>query len=111
VVCEIKKETKTCWCVEYKEIGLLMPGHRDCCDCDQCQPPPRCGRTKCVQKLVKKEYQVDVPVYKCVVRYVCPACLGGGSAAAPGAATKLPSAPAPSPEPSALPAPPSKPAK
>ncbi len=76
VVCEIKKETKTCWCVECREIGLLMPGHRDCCD--PCQPPPRCGRTKCVKTLVKKEYQVDVPVYRCVVLHVCPTCLGGG---------------------------------
>ncbi len=109
VVCEIKKETKTCWCVECQEIGLLMPGHRGCCD--QCQPPPRCGRTKCVKKLVKKEYQVDVPVYKCVVRYLCPACLGNESAGGPAVAPKLPAAPAPSPAPSAVPTPPSKPLK
>ena len=35
-----------------------MPGCRDCCD--KC-PPPRCGHPKCVKKLVKKEYQVEVP--------------------------------------------------
>ena len=74
MVCEIKKETKTCWCVEEQEICTLLPGcHHDCDDC--CQPPPRCGKPKCVKKLVKKEYQVETPVYKCVVRYVCPACL------------------------------------
>ena len=43
-------------------------------DCDDCPPPPRCGQPKCVKKLVKKEYQVEVPVYKCVVRYLCPEC-------------------------------------
>jgi hypothetical protein len=72
VVCEIKKETKTCWCVECKEICPLMPGCRDC-SCD-CPPPPRCGGPKCVKKLVKKEYQVEVPVYKCVVLNLCSEC-------------------------------------
>ena len=101
VVCEIKKETKTCWCVECQEFCLLMPGHRDCCD--QCQPPPRCGRTKCVKKLVKKEYQVDVPVYKCVVRYLCPACCKSGSTDFPRTAPNPPPAPA---APATPPAPP-----
>ena len=57
VVCEMKKETKTCWCVECQEICPLMPGcHHGCCDCP---PPPRCGHPKCVKKAVKKEYQVE----------------------------------------------------
>ena len=78
LACEIKKETKTCWCVKEKEFCTLLPGcHHDCDDC--CQPLPRCGKSKCVKKLVKKEYQFETPVYKCVVRYVCPACLQGGS--------------------------------
>ena len=82
LVCETKKETKTCWCVEEQEFCTLMPGcHHDCDDC--CQPLPRCGKSKCVKKLVKKEYQVETPVYKCVVRYVCPTCLNGGSASLP----------------------------
>ena len=73
VVCEMKKETKSCWCVECQEICPLMPGRRDCSgDC----PPPRCGNPKCVKKLVKKEYQVEVPVYKCVVLNLCPQCCG-----------------------------------
>jgi hypothetical protein len=65
VVCAVKKETKTGWSVEYEEICPLMPGchHHG----DDCPPPPRCGKPKCVKKLVKKETQVEVPVYKCVV--------------------------------------------
>jgi hypothetical protein len=81
VVCAVKKETKTCWCVERQEICPLMPGglHR----CDECPPPPRCGHPKCVKKLIKKEYQVDVPVYQCVVRYLCGDCRKGRPAAVP----------------------------
>jgi hypothetical protein len=98
VVCEVKKETKTCWCVECQEICPLMPGHHDgCCDCP---PPPRCGHPKCVKKLVKKEYQVEVPVYKCVVLHLCPECANGKS-------TELPvSSPKPSPAPTTAPMPP-----
>ncbi|MEN6457353.1 MAG: hypothetical protein ABFC63_00275 [Thermoguttaceae bacterium] len=105
IVCTMKKETQTCWCVECEEIGLLMPGRRNCCE--QC-PPPRCSRTKCVQKLVKKEYQVEKPVYKCVVEYYCPTCTGhvteGGSNAAPKMATPAPK-PAPLPPAPAAPTP------
>ena len=75
VVCEMKKETKTCWCAESHEICPLMPGCHHCGD--GCPPEPRCGKPICVKKLVK-EYQVDVPVYKCVVWNVCPACLESG---------------------------------
>lgn len=97
VVCEMKKETKTCWCVECEEICPLMPGcHDGCCDC----PPPRCGHPKCVKKLVKKEYQVEKPVYKCVVRHLCASCCSGGSADAPSAA------PNPAATPTAAPIPP-----
>lgn len=74
LVCEMKKEKRTCWCVECREFCPLMPScpcHHGCCEC----PLPHCGHPKCVKKLVKKEYQVDVPVYKCVVLHLCPACL------------------------------------
>jgi len=64
LVCEVKKETKTCWCVEQQESALCCQGaHHDCDDC--CQPLLVVGKPKCVKKLVKKEYQVEVPVYKC----------------------------------------------
>ncbi len=101
VVCEIKKETKTCWCVECKEICPLLPGRR--CQSDECPPPPRCGEPKCVKTLVKKQYQVEVPVYKCVTRNLCSECFKGGSADVRGAA---PSAPAPPTAPAMPPAPP-----
>jgi hypothetical protein len=92
VVCEIKKETKTCWCVECQEICPLMPGcHHGCCECP---PTPRCGHPKCVKKLVKKEYQVEVPVYKCVVRRLCSDCCKSGSTDAPSTAPNPPLAPA-----------------
>ena len=91
VVCEMKRETKTCWCIECKEICPLMPGcHHGRCECP---PPPRCGHPKCVKKLVKKEYQVDVPVYKCVVLHLCPQCYNGGSTNAPSTAPTPPSPP------------------
>jgi len=100
VVCEMKKETKTCWCVECQEICTLLPGCHH--DCDQCPPPPRCGRTKCVKKLVKKEYQVETPVYKCVVRHLCADCLNSGATIAP--ATPAPQSSSPAPTPAGAPA-------
>ena len=104
LVSDVKKETKTYFCVQCEEFCPLLPGHRDRCDC--CQPEPRCGHSKCVKKLVKKEYQVEVPIYKCVVVYLCPACANGESpAASPATPAKLqpaPRAPAPpSPRPAA----------
>jgi hypothetical protein len=108
VVCEMKKETKTCWQVECKEMCPLMPGcHHGCCgSCEcKCPPPPRCGNPKCVKKLVKKEYQVEVPVYRCVVCHLCPDCCNGGSTDSPAVAPNPPSKPAAP----ALPPPPSVP--
>jgi hypothetical protein len=105
-VCEMKKETRTCWCVEYQEFGTLLPGcpcHHDddCC----CPPSPKCGRVKCVKKLVKKEYQVEVPVYRIVVRYLCTDCCNGEMghrANPPGAGATVPARPVPPPPPAAL---------
>jgi hypothetical protein len=91
VVCETKKETKYYWSVECKEICPLLPGHRDCDSC--CPPPPRCGEPRCVKKLVKNEYQVDVPVYKCVVKYLCGECCN--NAATPSQPQSQPTAPVP----------------
>jgi hypothetical protein len=93
VVCEMKKETKTSWSVECREICPLMPGchHHG----DDCPPPPRCGKPLCVKKLVKKETTVEVPVYKCVVRNLCPECLQGGMDGVPQPAAGAATSPAP----------------
>jgi hypothetical protein len=111
LTCTIKKETKTCWCVQCEEFCTLLPGCRHDCerDCKSCQPLPRCAKPKCVKKLVKKEYQVDVPVYKCVVLYVCPQCVQGGSNAAAAVAPNPPAPAAPSLAPPAPPTPPAPP--
>ena len=93
VVCEVKKEKKSYWCVECEEICTLLPGRREC---GECSPPPRCGSSKCVKKLVKKESSVEVPVYKCVVLDLCPDCAAGQSA--PNAAPVAAAAPLPPPK-------------
>lgn len=87
VVCEMTKETKTSWSVECKEICPLMPGCHHCGD--EGPPPPRCGHPKCVKKLVKKEYSVEVPVYKCVVQLLCPDCCKRGLTDSPSTAPTL----------------------
>jgi len=92
VVCEIKLETRTCWCVECQEICPLMPGCQR--GCSECPPPPRCGHPKCVKKLIRKEYQVEVPVYKCVVRRLCSECLRSESTEIPSAPSNPPATPA-----------------
>jgi hypothetical protein len=93
VVCEKKKETKTCWQVECTDICPLMPACHHCDEC--CSSAPRCGNPKTVKKLVKKEYQVEVPVYKCVVRNVCSECSKGGVPAAPSEAAPPAAEPTP----------------
>lgn len=103
VVCEIRKEKKSCWCVQYEDFCPLLPGCRDrcadacndgccrncgercgreCCEScgKKCPVPPRCAQPKCLKKLVKKEYEVDVPVYKCVVKYLCGDCCAAQAA-------------------------------
>lgn len=108
IVCDVKKEKKTCWCVEHQDFCTLMPGCPHLCD--QCESLPHCGKEKCVKKLVKKEYEVDIPIYKCVVLHLCPAC-NGGSTNLPNAAANPPSAPAVAPTNPAppVPLPPTKP--
>jgi hypothetical protein len=63
-------EKKHCWCVETKTIcipKIRFPWERhsgDCCASkDGCCPQPKCGRTKCVRVLVKKEYECPVCKY------------------------------------------------
>jgi hypothetical protein len=61
-------EKKHCWCVETKTIcipKIRFPWEHssDCCDSKDGCPPPKCGRTKCVRLLVKKEYECPVCKY------------------------------------------------
>ena len=87
VVCGVKKVKKYCWQVKCEEFCLPMPGCRKsasgCGAVDECDPgcgpakaptPPKCGKVRCRKKLVKKEYTVEVPIYKCVVKNVCGEC-------------------------------------
>lgn len=101
-VCEVKKETRTCWCIESKDICPLLPGLPHCGK--EC-PPPHCGNPKCVKRLVKKEYQVEVPVYKCVVQRLCCQCAGGSPVSTLPCAAPNPPAPPASPPPPLPPGP------
>jgi hypothetical protein len=99
MVCEMKEVKKVCWGVEcevfqpLRPAGLAKTGCGSSCgvscgtSCD-----PTCGQTcrgcnrhecvtccepgkaRCKKKLMKREITVNVPVYKCVVEYVCPGC-------------------------------------
>jgi hypothetical protein len=40
---------------------------------------PKCGHVRCKKKLLKKEYECEVPVYECVVKYLCSDCSENGS--------------------------------
>jgi len=143
VVCEVKKEKRSCWCVQTEEFCAPLPacpghgcqgcggtcdgqhGTGDCAQggCQQCPRPPHCGPVRTRKILVKQEYEVEVPVYKCVVWYLCASCCESvaaqaaptpapaGSASrsqgsvppvcgvvlAPGAVTPAPGVPAPAP--------------
>ena len=104
IVCDVKKEVKVVWSVECREICPLMPGGHH--PCDECAPLPRCGHPQTVQKLVRKERVVEIPVYRCVVTYLCPVCTGEASPAPIGVAGKpIEAAPQP-PSPPAPPLPP-----
>ncbi len=115
IVCGVKKIKKHCWVVEREEFCTLLPGCRDrgcnrgcqsgcdsgcgeADDCGQgcgetcstkCLVPPRAGPVHCRKKLIKKEYTIEIPIYKCVVRNLCGGCCdpsGGEVEEAPQAA-------------------------
>jgi len=126
VVCGTKTITKHCWCVECEEFCAPLPGccptcktvtcdvptcdGTGCCEgcCDPCggqkscygvpMAVPKCGPVRCRKVLVKKEYECEVPVYKCVVKYVCPGCCAGEEEGVPDVQPE--SAPPPPPAPS-----------
>ena len=115
VVCEMKTVKKTCWVVECEQICPSLPNcpKRGCCGlnfrgscddeagCGDCgkgcksRPlvPPKCGKSRTIKKLVKKEYTCEVPVYKCVACAGCgPDGCGGEEAAPPAVPAKVPTA-------------------
>lgn len=116
LICTVKEEKKTVWDVQCESMCLVLPGcgpaHKvcpsdDCGECtgkdhDDCMPslckwlvPPKCGRERCVKKLVKREVTVKVPTYKCVPCYVCDECQQACSQEIEAAKAKIESAPTP----------------
>lgn len=91
VVIEMKTVTKTVWVVECEEFCPSLPQ----CDCrGDCGKtcgaacpatiPPKCCDVRVRKRLIKKEIECQVPVYKCVVVPCCDDCAcGGGNAARP----------------------------
>ncbi len=103
VVCDVKKIKKYRWHVECEEFCVPLPG----CRLGGCKPacesgcgvpdgcvegcgaaclpnrlvPPKCGPVRYRKKLVKKEYTIEVPIYRCVVRYLCAGCCEPAAAA------------------------------
>lgn len=103
VVCEMKKVEITCWEVKCEDFCAPLPrlcgrgcgGDPGCGDCgaepscgncdsckagcgEKCIQPPKCGKVRSKKTLVKKTVAKEVPVYKCVVEYVCCDCSGCG---------------------------------
>jgi len=99
VVCDVKKVTKTCWAVKCEPHCPLRPGcgaflpqrtcgscapeactpdcggqQCGCVSCQRCEVPPRCGHVRIRKRLMKKEITVEVPVYRCEVKYLCDEC-------------------------------------
>ena len=129
VECGVRLVKRHVWVVECNEMCPTLPG-RDCCrdrccksgDCDKCcengcgcakvdpceslknreYVQPKCMRSRCIKKLVKKEVLCEVPAYKCVPVCAKPAAAcgcgedGGAEEATPaeGAPEEAPPAPA-----------------
>ncbi len=109
VVCATKKEKKTRWVVKCEDFCAPLPSllggrcHGECGGtCESCQAtpgcatcaqggeccatckekplvPPKCGKVRTKKTLVKEEYEVEVPTYKCVVVYLCGQCCEQGA--------------------------------
>lgn len=107
LVCGVEKVKKHTFEVKCEEFCPLLPG-RGCKTCDACDgkgcpscsklgrgaqkcvtPPmvePKCGATRTKKTLVRKEYECEVPSYKCVVVYLCSSCAKQGGDPAPATA-------------------------
>jgi hypothetical protein len=78
IVCTTKKEKKTIWACQCADVCFPRPsecGLQCGCPCDcNADKPMTCGKVYSVKKLMKKEIEVEVPVAKCVVEYLCAGC-------------------------------------
>lgn len=129
VVAGVAKVKKHTWCVEAVPFAPLMPGcipnlHStlgglfgglhlgagggECgaceagCGQEECVAGPECGKIRTKKILVKKEYEIEVPVYKTVVKHLC-----GDCGVNPGVIGPQPvPGPAPGPAPAPAPLPP-----
>lgn len=124
VVAGTTKVKKYCWGVECVDFAPLMPGRLpdlpgalcdllkkpcegECGDCGECGGcghcdkapsvvPPKCAHVRTKKILVRKEYEIEVPVYKCVVKQLCGECAPAVDGPQPGPAP-VPAAPLPPP--------------
>lgn len=106
-------------CGECGDCGACETSQGDagcatCAQSGQCCPtckekklvPPKCGKVRTKKTLVKEEYEVEVPAYKCVVVYLCGQCCEAGAAGAgAGCAAETGKAPAAGPTPAPAPKP------
>lgn len=103
VVAGVAKVKKYGWCVVEEPIAPLLPGGIPClhdalggllgglgceagcgacgaagcggtCEKAKCMVPPQCGKPRVREILVKKEYEIEVPVYKGMAKFLCSEC-------------------------------------
>jgi len=79
VVCEMKTVKRYVWVVGgCGEVECASCQGKSCCDpcrgLPTCVTPPKCGRQRTVKRLVRKEIECQVPVYKCVPCCADPGC-------------------------------------
>ncbi len=81
------------------ECGGCELGCEATCGKETCVVPPECGKVRTKKILVKKEYEVEVPVYKTVVKNLCGECGCNPDVIGPQPAPGPTTAPAPAPLP------------
>ncbi len=100
VVCDLKKVKQICWAVECETFRPPIPvGYGKKSNCEPCRDlrggcgDASCGsrgvrthglavacapgRRRVKKKLMMREIEVEIPVYKAEVRYLCPTCRSG----------------------------------
>jgi len=69
-------------CGEAVEVCGCEAGSQDgcdgqsglCCHVVPVESPPKCGKLRTRKRLLRAECQIEVPTYRCVVKYCCPSC-------------------------------------